>query len=757
MNSADARKLTAVLDACPVAALVLDDAGVVQYANAAAERLLGWGAAELAGKPFPAGETAGQWAGAAGPGESSLAVRRSDGSPLRVRVDQAPWPVKSVKGVLLFLSADSASSNLPLTSGDSDSRFGELLEVAPDAILEVDGDGRIVLLNAVTEKLFGYGREELLGESVDLLIPGNLRGRHLQHRERYFQHPGTRPMGSGLSLWAVRKDGTEFPVEISLSPGKVGESMRVVAIIRDVTERRRAEEQIKSMHQRFTEELTETNRQLEQRNREVERANRLKSEFMASMSHELRTPLHTVIGFAELLGEESQGPLNEKQKRYVRHIHRDSQHLLELINDILDLSRIEAGRLDLHSEEFGVRPAVEEVVSSIGALAGVKAIEVAVQLAGQLMVFADRLRFKEVLMNLLSNAVKFTPNGGRVTVSAAGQGRFVEFAVSDTGIGIAPEEHQAIFDTFYQVGSTTKGVREGTGLGLTICQHLVEKQGGRIWVESALGRGSTFHFTLPVQGGAEQPAEPEPAPPLVLVAEPDESSRELLISHLTMQGYRTETSLTAPDTLRLARELKPDAIALDLTLATGGWSTLQTLLRAPETAGIPVVVISSQDETKSAIALGAAAYLVKPVKKEVFLDALRRHITPLPGHSTRVLAVDDDPECRQLLQEMLSNAGYTTLVAPGGREALEILARTQVDVAIIDLVMPEMNGFELILRIKESPRLESLPVLVLTGRDLTEQDYDVLQRKAKAVFLKSSSWRNELLRRLDSILRPVRR
>jgi len=371
-----------------------------------------------------------------------------------------------------------------------------------------------------------------------------------------------------------------------------------------------------------------------------------------------------------------------------------------------------------------------------------------------LMVYADRLRFKEILMNLVSNAVKFTPNGGRIEVSAEDQGEFVEFAVNDSGIGIAPEEHKAIFDTFYQVGSTTKGVREGTGLGLTICQHLVEKQGGRIWVDSALGKGSTFRFTLPSRGEVTQPAETTPLPPMVLVAEPDEAARELLINHLSGQGYRTEVSLTAHETLRLARDLKPDAIVLDLTIATGGWGTLQSLLRAPETTGTPVVVISSQDETKSAMSLGAAAYLVKPVKKEVFLSALRKHITPRPGHATRVLTVDDDPECLQLLQEILSNAGYTTLTAPGGREALEILARTPVDVAIIDLVMPEMSGFELILRIKENPRLEALPVLVLTGRDLTEQDYDILQRKAKAVFLKSSSWRGELLRRLDGILRP---
>ena len=246
-------------------------------------------------------------------------------------------------------------------------RFRHLLEAASDAILEIDRDGSIVLMNAATERLFGYSREELSGKNVDILVPDEVRSRHAQHRTNYVAHPLPRPMGSGLMLQGQRKDGTRFPVEISLSPFESEEGFRIGAIIRDVTDRVKAEEQIRALQTRYTGELTAANRQLELRNREVEAANQLKSEFLASMSHELRTPLHTIIGFAELLSEGLEGSLSDKQLRFVNHILRDGRHLLDLINDILDLSKIEAGRLELRMEEFDWTEALKEVVGDTSA------------------------------------------------------------------------------------------------------------------------------------------------------------------------------------------------------------------------------------------------------------------------------------------------------------------------------------------------------------------------------------------------------
>ena len=380
----------------------------------------------------------------------------------------------------------------PNGSDDTETSFRDLIEFAPDAIFQVDSAGRILLANHTAESLLGYSREELIGHGIDMLVPDSVRGGHARLRGSYLVSPKIRPMGSGLDLTARRKDGTEIPVEISLSPNPTGKGMRVTVVLRDVSERRQAEAQIRELQAGYL-------RELETRQQEAERANRLKSEFLASMSHELRTPLHTIIGFSELLEEESEGPLNEKQKRFLSHIHRDSEHLLELINDVLDLSKIEAGSMALKLEPILLRSLIADAVSSIQPRAQVKSILLEGRVATAVQVVADSLRLKEVLYNLLSNAVKFTPAHGQVIVHAAEPlDGFVCITVSDTGIGIAASELDNIFEKFYQVGHATSGVREGTGLGLAICRRLIEMQGGRIWLESEPGRGSQFHFTVPV-------------------------------------------------------------------------------------------------------------------------------------------------------------------------------------------------------------------------------------------------------------------
>jgi len=383
-------------------------------------------------------------------------------------------------------------------------RFRELLEAAPDAIMQVDADGRIILLNRVAEDMFGYSRDELLGQPVEALIPKELHTRHAEHRAHYRQHPMTRTMGSGLSLEAIRKDGSRFPVEISLSPSESAEGFRVTAIIRDTTERRNAEERLRKVREGYTQQLAEANSELEMTNRELQRANRLKSEFLASMSHELRTPLHTIIGFSELLGEKLEGPLNDKQTRFVQHIHKDALHLLELINDVLDISKIEADRLELRPEAFDFTALIAESLASVRSLADAKSHVLETTSDVPTAIEADRLRIKQVLVNLLSNAIKFTPEGGRIGLDARVQDSFVVVSVSDTGVGIPPEEHEAIFDKFHQVGATTKGVREGTGLGLAITKRLVEQHGGRIWVQSKPQEGSTFLFTLPLESAERE-------------------------------------------------------------------------------------------------------------------------------------------------------------------------------------------------------------------------------------------------------------
>ena len=403
-------------------------------------------------------------------------------------------------------TAAHSNDSQPQLQVQSYLRFRDLLEAAPDAIFEVEQDGTIILLNVAAEAMFGYSREELLGQLVEELLPQAVRSTHRRHRAEYAQHPSVRPMGAGLELIAKRKDGSTFPVEISLSPIRSAQANRVIAVVRDITARKNAESEINALQKQFTASLAEANRQLEIRNGEVERANRLKSEFLASMSHELRTPLHTIIGFSDLLAEELKGPLNDTQRRFVEHIRTDSRHLLELISDTLDLSKIEAGRLTLDKMEFNASEAMGGWIEKLRSLANNKRQTIVEHYAPDLLVFADPIRVKEMIYNLVSNAIKFTPDLGTITIEAEHSGDHVLFRVTDTGLGIAESEHAAIFDKFYQLGSTTKGVREGTGLGLAITKSLVEMHGGQIHVRSTPGAGSTFEFTLPKKAAASSTA-----------------------------------------------------------------------------------------------------------------------------------------------------------------------------------------------------------------------------------------------------------
>jgi PAS domain S-box-containing protein len=379
-----------------------------------------------------------------------------------------------------------------------ESRYRKLLHAVPDAILEVDPEGRITILNEAAERMFGYTRAEFLGLNVETLVPAAMRSGHAKHRSSYAEHPNTRPMGTGLELQGQRKDGSLFPVEISLSPNWIEGSLHVIASVRDITERKAVENRLRSLREQYTAELTLKNEQLEARNREVERANRLKTEFLASMSHELRTPLHTIIGFSELLGEQLEGPLTDKQQRFVGHILQDARHLLELINEVLDISKIESGRLELKRETFDFGQCVEEVMAGIRHHAASRNITLENQNNFHESLYADRLRLKEILYNLLNNAVKFTPEGGRVWIEAGREGDTLHISVCDTGIGIPEKEQPSIFEKFYQVGDISGGVREGTGLGLPITKHLVELHGGAISVASQPGKGSSFRLVLPL-------------------------------------------------------------------------------------------------------------------------------------------------------------------------------------------------------------------------------------------------------------------
>jgi signal transduction histidine kinase/DNA-binding response OmpR family regulator len=510
-----------------------------------------------------------------------------------------------------------------------------------------------------------------------------------------------------------------------------------------------------------TAQLAAANKELEQQNREVERATQLKSQFLASMSHELRTPLNAIIGFSDLLAERTADHLTDKQTRFIGHVRNGARHLLQLINDILDLSKIESGLLELRHETFGLSEAMPEVLSVIKPLAIAKKIRIE-NSEETFSLYADRVRFKQILYNLLSNALKFTPEGGTVRVDGSSDGSLVCISVTDSGIGIRPEDQQLIFEEFRQAGESTKGVKEGTGLGLAITKRLVERQGGTIRVMSELGKGSCFTFTLPA-GRATLEVQPELVPvevsaadpdlsgskPVVLVVDDEPSARELLASYLEGAGYAVAAVSSGAEAVEKARQLRPAAITLDILMPHGsGFGTLAELKRTVETADIPIIVVSVLDQKETAFTLGAAEYLVKPVQKSTLLNTLRKHLGAACGPARRILVVDDDPITLDVVSDTLRSVGYTPHAVSSGQKALEFLSKADVDAILLDLMMPEMDGFEVLSAIKDIPELCKVPVFVLTAKDLTEQESRILKQGARALFRKETSWKSDLLAQL---------
>jgi PAS domain S-box-containing protein len=566
--------------------------------------------------------------------------------------------------------------------------------------------------------------------------------------------------------WRHRlKDGTDIDVEItSYALSFAGRPADVVVAV-DVTQRKRDETE----KRRFLEKLAASNEELELRNREVERATKLKSKFLANMSHELRTPLNAIVGFSDLLADGSPGELNDKQKRFVNHIKQGSAHLLQLINDILDLSKIEAGQLELRCEDFQVKDALPEVLSAIRPMAMAKNIQVHHKLEADRAVYADRVRFKQILYNLLSNAVKFTPKDGRIDIDCVEKGSEVYISVSDTGIGIRAEDQKVVFEEFRQIEGNSNTANEGTGLGLAITKRLVEQQGGKISLESEPGKGSRFTFTLPMGSstssnilpvnGLMNPTVPVGGSrkPLILIVDDEVPARELLASYLEPE-YRIAMAESGTEVVQKAQQLRPDAITLDVLMPGGnGFETLVALRKTPETADIPIIIVSILDQKQVGFALGAADYLIKPIRKPVLLETIRRHVLPHADDDAMILLVDDDPRTLELLEETLRSAGYETQSVRSGTRALEVLSSKLVNAVLLDLLMPGMDGFEVIRHVREQATLKELPILVMTAKTLAPEEIALLSRETQALLQKSGSWQQQLMAEVGRVVQGRKR
>ena len=507
--------------------------------------------------------------------------------------------------------------------------------------------------------------------------------------------------------------------------------------------------------------------ELEQKGRELEAASRHKSEFLANMSHELRTPLNAVIGIAEMLREDAEDEGQDALVEPLGRIHRAGDHLLHLINEILDLSKIEAGKLELHLEEVDLAASIREVALTAEPLAAKNRNRLIVECPeGIGSIRSDSTRLRQIILNLLSNACKFTEEG-EIRLGARAERDWLWISVADTGIGMTPEQVARLFQEFSQADSSTTRRYGGTGLGLAISRKLARLMGGDITVESAAGKGTTFTVRLPAEPaertGPPLEAEarsPIPTPPptlgatdaaTVLVVDDEETVRDLMRRFLAREGFDVVTARDGEEGLELARQLHPALITLDVLMpGMDGWSVLQALKADPDLAPIPVVMLTILDEQNRGYALGAADYLTKPIQRERLRELLGRFRRDAARR--QVLIVDDDPEARRWLARALTAEGWQASEAGDGQEALLRVRERRPDLILLDLLMPEMDGFEFLARLQADAKGPRVPVVVLTAADLTEDDHRRLNGAVEQVLLKQACGREELLRALRDLV-----
>jgi PAS domain S-box-containing protein len=575
--------------------------------------------------------------------------------------------------------------------------FEVLVQNSPVAIVVLDRDHRVVSCNPGFESLYGYTQPEVIGHNLDDLI--TTEETRLQAVSYTVQASEDRTVqGFGQRR---RKDGSMVDVEVLAVPIIIGgERVGMMGLYHDVTELLSARQA-------------------------AEAANTAKSQFLANMSHELRTPLNAIIGYSEMLEEETAERGHDEYVPDLQKIRAAGRHLLALINDVLDLSKIEAGKLELFLETFDLRQAVEDVATTVQPLIARNDNRLVVDVADDVgTMHSDLTRFRQILLNLLSNASKFTERG-TVTVAIERQGDEVVLRVTDSGIGMTPEQLGRLFEAFAQAEASTSKKYGGTGLGLAITRRFCQLMGGDVTASSDPGRGSTFTVRLPADAShpvPERPAEPgDGRAGTVLVIDDDPAARAITRRVLVKEGYAVIEAADGESGLRLAGERHPDLITLDILMpGMDGWAVLGALKADPALAGIPVILQTLLDDRNMGFALGASEYLTKPIDRKR-LAALVKQYVPVGGGAP-VLVVEDDPATRQLLSRELSRAGWRVTEAANGRVALDEVARERPAMVLLDLMMPEMDGFEFLDELRRSHSSAEIPVVVITAMTLTEAD-----------------------------------
>jgi PAS domain S-box-containing protein len=733
---------------------------VIRFVNPAACRMLGYSAEELLGQlahptfhhHYPDGrvypkEKCPMYL-AATEGKSAHVedeyLWRKDGSGLPVEYRATPMLKDgAVVGCVVSFTDITQRKASERLLRETEEFFRGVLERAPDGILVVDADGSIRLANAQCEMLFGYTRDELIGQPVEILVPDATRPQHPELRASFLRAPTTRAMGAKSELHARRKDGSLFPVDIGLSPlpGRNGANIQVAVSVRDITERKQAEVELKAAKQK------------------AEEATRMKSMFLANMSHEIRTPMNAIIGLSHLALKTE---LSAKQRDYISKVHNAGTSLLAVINDILDFSKIEAGRLDIETTDFRL----DDVISSVTTVTGQKATEKGLEFLAHVapgipqFLIGDPHRLGQILTNLVNNSVKFTERG-EIVVSAAmleqtGEKCQLKFSVKDTGIGMSKEQAAKLFQPFTQADMSTTRRYGGTGLGLTVCRRLVELMGGQIWLESEPGVGTTFTFTVWL-GVGQQKGSGKIVPQKLttmraLIVDDNAGAREIIDDLLTGVVAQRDAVASGPEAIaavKQADETAPyDVVFMDWRMpGMDGLQAARTLKADESLKHCPAIIMVTafgRDEIREeAERLQLDGFLVKPVTRSMLVDALvntfaepGEHVAAVASAADdgvnltglRALLVEDNDINQQIAVELLEGVGAKVHVAANGQEAVNRLFNGPIpppyDVVLMDLQMPVMDGHQATAKIRADARFKDLPIYAMTAHaTLEERDF----------------------------------
>ncbi|HEX4749745.1 MAG TPA: PAS domain S-box protein [Bryobacteraceae bacterium] len=623
----------------------------------------------------------------------------------------------------------------------SEIRYATLFENILEGVYQTDPQGNILTGNPALIRMLGFETLE------ELRAAGGVPALYANEDDRPARLEELERAGElrNAELLLNRRDGSQLVV---LENSRVvrnaeGSVLYYEGTLTDITERKNAETELLAAKEA------------------AERANRAKSDFLANMSHELRTPLNAIIGYSEMLQEEAEDLQIASLVPDLNKIGTAGRHLLSLINDVLDVTKIEAGRMQLYPEAFKVADLVHEISDTVKQLIESNGNRYVLDVRNDLeTMYADPAKVRQSLFNLLSNAAKFT-SSGTITLTVerfrSGQGELVRFVVSDTGIGIAPEKQDRIFEAFAQGDISTAKLYGGTGLGLAITKHFCRMMGGELKMQSELGKGSQFEIILPVRTSpAEETAQPSFSQNPngvrpVLVVDDDPTARELICRSLERESIPTVIANNGRAAIKLAREVKPAAITLDVIMPDmDGWSTLNALKADPELRHIPVIMTTVSDDRALGYALGASHYITKPIDRERLVNVLTHYRCLLPP--CPVLVVEDDSASRELLKAILERENWSVATAENGAAALRKLEEQHFELILLDLLMPEMDGFEFIRVLREDERWRSLPVIVVTAKDMTEQDRKKLNGDIQGVIAKNGLSREALIREIQALV-----